>query len=80
LTYDSLGFATYYAVEGINYAPPPLPEIELLDVPYLPVVILNAAGLPLSDASARGSDSLRSAMGATPTVSRAVRSSPSIAA
>jgi hypothetical protein len=49
LPFDSLGFVTYYAVEGINYAPPPLPEVELLDVPYMPLVILNAAGLPLSD-------------------------------
>ena len=47
--FDSLGFVTYYAVEGINYSPPPLPEVEMLDVPYLPVVILDAAGLPLSD-------------------------------
>jgi len=49
LPFDSLGFVTYYAVEGINYSPPPLPEVEVLDVPYLPVVILDAAGLPLSD-------------------------------
>jgi hypothetical protein len=49
LPFDSLGFVTYYAVEGINYQPPPLPEVETLDVPYLPVVILDAAGLPLSD-------------------------------
>jgi Sulfatase len=49
LPFDSLGFVTYYAVEGINYQPPPLPEVEVLDVPYLPVVILDAAGLPLSD-------------------------------
>jgi hypothetical protein len=46
---ESLGFTTYYAVEGINYRPPPLPEVETLDVPYMPVVILNAARLPLSD-------------------------------
>jgi hypothetical protein len=32
-----------------TFARPPLPEVELLDVPYMPVVILNAAGLPLSD-------------------------------
>jgi Sulfatase len=49
LPFDSLGFVTYYAVEGINYSPPPLPEVEVLDVPYLPVIILDAAGLPLSD-------------------------------
>ena len=45
----SPGFITYYAVDGINYDPPPLPEVETLDVPYLPLVILNAARLPLSD-------------------------------
>ena len=50
LPLDSLGFTTYYAVDGVNYRPPPQPEIETLDVPYLSVVILNAALLPLSDA------------------------------
>ncbi len=45
----SPGFITYYAVNGINYDPPPLPEVETLDVPYLPLIILNAARLPLSD-------------------------------
>jgi phosphoglycerol transferase MdoB-like AlkP superfamily enzyme len=49
LPLESPGFITYYAVEGINYQPPPLPEAETLDVPYMPLVILNAAGLPLSD-------------------------------
>jgi hypothetical protein len=49
LPLESLGFITYYAVEGINYQPPPLPEVETLDVPYIALVILNAAGLPLSD-------------------------------
>jgi hypothetical protein len=50
LPLDSLGFTTYYAVDGVNYRPPPQPEIDTLDVPFLPVVILNAARLPLSDA------------------------------
>ncbi len=49
LPLESPGFVTYYAVDGINYRPPALPEIETLDVPYLPLVILNAARLPLSD-------------------------------
>lgn len=44
---DSLGFLTYYAVEGINYTPPPLPDLDVLDVPYLGTVLLEAAGLPL---------------------------------
>jgi phosphoglycerol transferase MdoB-like AlkP superfamily enzyme len=45
---DSLGFITYYAVEGLNYTPPPLPKLDALDVPYLGTVLLEAAGLPLS--------------------------------
>jgi hypothetical protein len=40
---------TYYAVEAINYVPPPLPEVDVLDIPYLGTVILEAARLPLSD-------------------------------
>lgn len=50
LTKDSAGFLSYYAIEGINYAPPPLPTVETLDVPYLGTVILDAARLPLSPA------------------------------
>jgi len=50
LPLDSSGFVTYYAVDSINYQPPELPAVETLDVPYLPLVILNAARLPLSDA------------------------------
>jgi phosphoglycerol transferase MdoB-like AlkP superfamily enzyme len=49
LPLESPGFVTYYAVDGINYEPPALPAVETLDVPYLPLVILNAARLPLSD-------------------------------
>ena len=40
---------TYYAVDGVRYTPPPLPPVDTLDVPYLGTVILEAAGLPLSD-------------------------------
>jgi len=50
LPLDSPGFVTYYAVDGINYQPPALPAVETLDVPFMPLVILNAARLPLSDA------------------------------
>jgi phosphoglycerol transferase MdoB-like AlkP superfamily enzyme len=49
LPLESPGFITYYAVDGINYQPPPLPDVETLDVPYMPLVILEAARLPLSD-------------------------------
>ena len=47
---DSLGYRTYYAVSGIRYAPKSLPPVEVLDVPYLGAVILDAARLPLSEA------------------------------
>jgi phosphoglycerol transferase MdoB-like AlkP superfamily enzyme len=46
---DSIGFITYYAAKGINYRVPPLPQYEILDVSYLGTVMLDLAGLPLSD-------------------------------
>jgi hypothetical protein len=49
LEQDSIGFITYYAVHSLNYAVPPLPSFETLDVSYLGSVILDLAGLPLSD-------------------------------
>jgi hypothetical protein len=42
---------TYYAVDAVGLAPPPLPTVDALDVPYLPSIILAAASLPLSDAT-----------------------------
>ena len=50
LTKDSAAYLTYYAVDGINYDVPPLPDIATLDVPYVGTVLLEAAGLPLSPA------------------------------
>lgn len=47
---DSPGFLTYYAVEGLNMALPPLPDVDVMDVPYLGTVMLKAAGLPLTPA------------------------------
>lgn len=46
---DSIGFLTYYAVQGVNYTVPPLPDYETLDVSYLGSLILDLARLPLSD-------------------------------
>lgn len=46
---SSPGYLTYYAIDAINYTPPPVPSLEVLDVPYMPLVILEAARLPLSD-------------------------------
>jgi phosphoglycerol transferase MdoB-like AlkP superfamily enzyme len=47
---DSPGLNTYYAIEGINYDPPPMPDVDTLDVPYLSAVLLKAAALPVSQA------------------------------
>ena len=47
---DSPGYLTYYAIDGVNYDPGPLTDVDVLDVPYLGAVLLNAARLPLSDA------------------------------
>jgi len=46
---QSIGFITYYAVQGINYRVPPLPQYTTLDVPYIGTLMLDLAGLPLSD-------------------------------
>ncbi|MBS0270889.1 MAG: sulfatase, partial [Proteobacteria bacterium] len=49
LTPESRGLLTYYSVDGVNYNPPSLPEIDVLDVPYLGTIMLQAARLPLPD-------------------------------
>jgi phosphoglycerol transferase MdoB-like AlkP superfamily enzyme len=49
MTPDSRGFLTYYSVNGINYDPPPLPSVDVLEVPYLGTVMLQAARLPLPE-------------------------------
>ncbi len=46
---DSQGFITYFAIQGVNFTPRPLPQIDPVDVAYLPALILYAAGLPLPD-------------------------------
>jgi len=45
---DPRYFTTYYAVEGINFEPVDLSSaLDALDAPYLPLVVLEAAGMPL---------------------------------
>jgi phosphoglycerol transferase MdoB-like AlkP superfamily enzyme len=50
ITKDSAAYLTYYAMEGINYTVPPMPDVATLDVPYVGTALLEAAGLPLSPA------------------------------
>jgi hypothetical protein len=47
---ESVGMITYYVADAVNYKRPALPNIETLDVAYLGAVLLQQAGLPLSEA------------------------------
>jgi hypothetical protein len=48
---DPRYFTTYYAAEGVNFRPADLSSaLDTLDAPYLPLVVLEGAGVPL-DAS-----------------------------
>lgn len=45
---DPRYFSTYYALDGINFSPPDLSSaLGTLDAAYLPIVIQDAAGVPL---------------------------------
>jgi hypothetical protein len=46
--FDSRYFTTYYAIDAVNFAPVDLSSaLDMLDAPYLPLVVLETAGLPL---------------------------------
>jgi phosphoglycerol transferase MdoB-like AlkP superfamily enzyme len=47
---DSLGFHTYYSVEAQNWNAPALPALPILDVPYIGMILMEQARLPLTDA------------------------------
>lgn len=46
---NPLSMISYYAIDAIGHTLPPLPDIDTLDVAYLGTVLIEAAGLPLSD-------------------------------
>jgi sulfatase-like protein len=47
-SYDPSYFATYYAIDAINFEPTKSPAVmDTIDGPYLPLVIQEAAGIPL---------------------------------
>jgi hypothetical protein len=46
--FDSRYFTTYYAIDAVNFAPADLSSaLNELDAPYLPLVVQEAAGVPL---------------------------------
>jgi Sulfatase len=48
LRFDPRYFATYYAIDAINFTPPALGSaLDVLDAPYLPLIVQEAAGVPL---------------------------------
>ena len=45
---DPRYFTTYYAIDGVNFRPVDLSSaLETLDAPFLPLVVLEGAGVPL---------------------------------
>ena len=48
MTYDPRYYATYYAIDAINFEPVKSPAVmDTVDAAYLPLVIQEAAGVPL---------------------------------
>ncbi len=48
LNYDPRYYATYYAIDAINFEPVKSPAVmDTVDAAYLPLVIQEAAGIPL---------------------------------
>ncbi len=48
MQFDPRYFTTYYAIEWLNYRPASLSSaLDRLDAPYLPLVVLESAGVPL---------------------------------
>ena len=48
MSYDPRYFTTYYAIDGINFTPKDVSSaLGRLEAPYLPIVVQEAAGVPL---------------------------------
>jgi hypothetical protein len=48
MTYDPRYYTTYYAIDAVNFAPVDVTSaLDTLEGPYLPIVVQEAAGLPL---------------------------------
>ena len=46
--YDPRYFTTYYAIDAVNFKPADVSSaLDTLEAPYLPLVVQEAAGLPL---------------------------------
>ncbi len=53
MAFDPRYFTTYYAIDAINFTPVDVSSaLDTLDAAYLPLLIQEAAGLPLDDSFA----------------------------
>ena len=53
MAYDPRYFTTYYAIDTVNFKPNNLTSaLDMIEGPYLPLVVLEAAGLPLDSSFA----------------------------
>jgi len=51
--FDPRYFTSYYAIDAINFTPVDLSSaLDTLDAPHLPLVVLQAAGIPLDSSFA----------------------------
>lgn len=65
MTFDPRYYTTYYAIDAVNFTPAELGAArETLDGPYLPLVVLEAAGLPLDPSFAEQKQILERCNGA----------------
>ena len=62
MAYDPRYFTTYYAIDAINFTPADLSSaLDTIEGPYLPLVVQEAAGLPLIPHSSNRKKSSRAA-------------------
>jgi hypothetical protein len=53
MSYDPLYYTTYYAIDALNFKPVDVRSaLDVLDAPYLPLIIQEAAGLRLDSSFA----------------------------
>lgn len=61
---DPSYLTTYYAIDAVNFTPADVTSaLDTIDAPYLPVVLLGAAGIPLEPDFARQKAMLRRCSG-----------------
>jgi Sulfatase len=64
MTYDPRYFTTYYAIDSVNFKPASLASaLETIEGPYLPLIVQEAAGLPLDPSFAEQKKILRRCKG-----------------